>query len=69
MAEELQNRDKNGLNRCPKCGATDVKLVPKTGMLQCLFCRTEFKGKAVNAQGGVPSVKVLPILFRAKMRS
>ncbi len=53
MAEELQNRDKNGLNRCPKCGATDVKLVPKTGMLQCLFCRTEFKGKEVNAQGGV----------------
>ena len=45
--------DKNGMNRCPKCGATDVALNPKTGKLRCSFCRAEFEGQAVNAQGGI----------------
>ncbi len=53
MVETAKIDDKNGLNRCPKCGATDVKLDTKTGLLRCLFCRTEFQGVEVNAQGGV----------------
>ena len=34
---------KNGQDKCPKCGATDISLNPKTGMLRCNFCRHEFK--------------------------
>lgn len=45
--------DKNGVNRCPKCGATDVTLNMKTGKLKCNFCRTEFDDQSVNANGGV----------------
>lgn len=44
---------KNGMNRCPKCGATDVTLNPKTGKLRCNFCRTEFENESANANGGV----------------
>lgn len=33
----------NGLNRCPKCGATDILLNPKTGKLRCSYCRHEFE--------------------------
>ena len=32
----------DGVNRCPKCGATDIKLRPSVGMLVCLFCRHEW---------------------------
>lgn len=53
MAEELKAQSKNGLNRCPKCGATDTKLIKETGLIQCLFCRAQFKGVESNAQGGV----------------
>jgi len=33
----------DGLNRCPKCGATDISLQPGTGMLLCNFCRSVFE--------------------------
>ena len=33
----------DGLNRCPKCGATDISIQPGTGMLQCSFCRNVFE--------------------------
>jgi len=56
MAEELKAQDKNGLNRCPKCGATDVKLIQETGMLQCVFCRAQFKDNASNELGGVENL-------------
>ena len=49
--------DKNGVNRCPKCGATDVELNMKSGKLKCNFCRTEFDDKGVNAYGGVENLK------------
>ena len=52
----IQN-DKNGMNRCPKCGASDVSLNPKTGQLKCNFCRAEFASSAVNAFGGVEDLK------------
>jgi ribosomal protein S27E len=45
--------DKNGVNRCPKCGATDVALNMKTGKLKCNFCRTEFDDTSANAAGGI----------------
>lgn len=32
----------DGINRCPKCGATEIQLRPKAGMLVCLFCRHEW---------------------------
>ena len=48
---------KNGVNRCPKCGATDVTLNMKTGKLKCNFCRTEFDDKGANDYGGVENLK------------
>ena len=46
-ADEL----KDGVNRCPKCGATDIRHKPGTGLLVCLFCRHEWHGAA--GRGGV----------------
>ena len=57
MAETAKINSENGLNRCPNCGATDVKLDPKTGLLKCRFCRSEFKGIEVNSLGGVKDLK------------
>ena len=34
---------KDGQNKCPKCGATDISLNIKTGKLRCNFCRHEFE--------------------------
>ena len=31
----------DGVNRCPKCGSTEIQLRVTTGMLVCLFCRHE----------------------------
>ena len=54
---EMKNKDKNGANRCPHCGATDVKLNVKTGKLKCNYCRSEFDNKAANSRGGVENLK------------
>ncbi len=32
----------DGVNRCPRCGATEIQLRPSVGMLVCLFCRHEW---------------------------
>lgn len=32
----------DGVNRCPKCAATEIQLRPSAGMLICLFCRHEW---------------------------
>jgi len=32
----------DGVNRCPRCGATDIQLRPSAGTLVCLFCRHEW---------------------------
>ena len=45
--------NKNGVNRCPKCGATDVALDMASGKLKCNFCRTLFDDQSANANGGV----------------
>ena len=39
---------KDGQNKCPKCGATDISLSAKTGMLRCNFCRHEFEPEKVE---------------------
>ena len=49
--------EKNGINRCPNCGSSDVKLDVKTGKLKCNFCKSEFEGKKANARGGVEKLK------------
>ena len=38
---------KDGQNKCPKCGATDISLNVKTGKLRCNFCRHEFNPEQV----------------------
>lgn len=38
----------DGLNRCPKCGASDILLNPKTGKLRCSYCRHEFDPEKIT---------------------
>lgn len=40
---ESTSTSKNGQNKCPKCGATDISLNVKNGKLRCNFCRHEFE--------------------------
>lgn len=44
---------KDGLNRCPKCGSTDVQLRGSTGNLICLFCRNEWSEARVEDEFGL----------------
>ena len=39
---------KNGQDKCPKCGFTDISLNPNTGKLRCNFCRYEFVEEKVT---------------------
>lgn len=39
---------KDGQNKCPKCGATDISLNTNTGKLRCNFCRHEFEPQKVE---------------------
>lgn len=39
---------KDGQNKCPKCGATEISLNVKTGMLRCNFCRYQFAPQKVE---------------------
>ena len=59
MNDELENKEepnviktdvgaKDGQNKCPKCGATDISLNVKTGKLRCNFCRHEFEPQKVE---------------------
>ena len=40
---QTDNGAKDGQNKCPKCGATDISLNTKNGKLRCNFCRHEFE--------------------------
>lgn len=44
---------RDGLNRCPKCGSTDVQLRGSTGQLVCLFCRHEWHEERVEEAFGL----------------
>ncbi len=42
----------DGVNRCPKCGSTDVVLRPETGLLMCQFCRNQWSEARVEETFG-----------------
>ncbi len=42
------NALKDGLNRCPKCGATDIRPKLGTDLLVCQYCRNEWHGARVE---------------------
>ena len=48
-ADEL----KDGLNRCPKCGATDIRQKSGTDLLICLYCRNQWHGVRVEEELGL----------------
>ena len=39
---------KDGQNKCPKCGATDISLNINNGHLRCNFCRHEFEPEQIS---------------------
>ena len=39
---------KDGQNKCPKCGATDISLNVNKGLLRCNYCRHEFEPEKVS---------------------
>lgn len=39
---------KDGQEKCPKCGATDISLNVNNGKLRCNFCRYEFEPKQLS---------------------
>lgn len=39
---------KDGQNKCPQCGSTDISVNAKTGKLRCNFCRHEFEPEKVE---------------------
>jgi hypothetical protein len=44
---------KDGANRCPQCGATDLRHKPGTDLLICAFCRHEWSAERVEEQFGL----------------
>jgi len=44
---------KDGLNRCPKCGSTEIRQKPGTDELICLFCRHQWHSARVEEQFGL----------------
>ena len=48
-AEEL----KDGLNRCPKCGGSDIRHKAGSDLLVCLYCRNEWHGQRVEEEFGL----------------
>ena len=45
---ETASDSKNGQDKCPKCGATDISLNPNNGKLRCNFCRHEFEPEKIS---------------------
>ncbi len=43
----------DGINRCPKCGSTDIRLKPGSDSLVCLHCRNEWDGTRVEELFGL----------------
>jgi len=44
---------KDGLNRCPKCGSTDIRQKPGTDQLVCLYCHNQWTGERIEEQFGL----------------
>ncbi|MBS2937990.1 TFIIB-type zinc ribbon-containing protein [Nocardioides sp. J2M5] len=51
--ETINDSLADGVNRCPKCGSTDVQLRASTGMLVCLFCRHQWQEERVEEEFGL----------------
>jgi hypothetical protein len=43
---------KDGVNRCPKCGASDISQRPGSDLLICAYCHNEWIGERVEEQFG-----------------
>ena len=39
---------KDGQNKCPKCGSTDISVNTNNGLLRCNFCRHEFQAQKLT---------------------
>ena len=46
--DTTNERLSDGVNRCPKCGSSDIQLRVKTQMLICLFCRHEWAEESIE---------------------
>ena len=44
---------KDGVNRCPKCGSTEIRQRPGTDLLICLYCRNEWHSERVEEAFGL----------------
>ncbi len=49
VVDTSNERLSDGVNRCPKCGSTDIQLRVSTQKLICLFCRHEWAEEVVEA--------------------
>lgn len=45
---ETAEKDRNGQDKCPKCGATEISLNMNSGKLRCEYCRFEFDPVGVS---------------------
>jgi len=45
---DTNSNKKDGQDKCPKCGATEISLNQNTGNLRCHFCRFEFPPVQLN---------------------
>jgi len=43
----------DGLNRCPRCGSTEIRQKPGSDLLVCLYCRHEWQGARVEEAFGL----------------
>lgn len=53
----VEAKANDGLNRCPKCGASDTSLDVKTGKLKCKYCRTLFDATNVNGETDISQLE------------
>ncbi|NCT67860.1 MAG: TFIIB-type zinc ribbon-containing protein [Rhodanobacteraceae bacterium] len=44
---------KDGVNRCPKCGASEIRQKPGSDLLICLYCRNEWASARVEEEFGL----------------
>ena len=54
---EAEEERHDGQIKCPKCGATDIELNPKTGKLRCNFCRHIFEPEFTEDDGNISELE------------
>ena len=54
---EVEEERNDGQIKCPKCGATDIELNPKTGKLRCNFCRHVFEPEFAASDDNISELK------------